>query len=136
MLFPEVRSLFCEREGALLLALSSPGLFGSLEHQQQWELQVRLSSRSYHRATDANLIQAKTKVGFGLFSELYNNDNQNIAPAENTEQYVYVAGDQIINYQEQCVYMYPNTGAHIRKWEITSPEDEIGNPRVASIPGV
>ncbi|TPX65553.1 hypothetical protein SpCBS45565_g05046 [Spizellomyces sp. 'palustris'] len=104
---PEVRVKFSEREAAVLLALMGPGPAGATQAGVEFD------------------CQAKTRVGFGLFSELYDNKCQYLNPVQPERTYVYSTGNQIIHYHEDCTLMYPDTGVHIRHRKVKHMDKEI-----------
>ncbi|KNC99251.1 uncharacterized protein SPPG_05507 [Spizellomyces punctatus DAOM BR117] len=107
VLNPEVRVKVSEREAAVLLAVMGPGPAGATQAGVEFD------------------CQAKTKVGFGLFSELYDNKSQYLNPVQPERTYVYSTGNQIIHYHEDCTFMYPNTGVHIRHRKVKQMDKEI-----------
>ncbi|KAI8999325.1 hypothetical protein BC832DRAFT_221947 [Gaertneriomyces semiglobifer] len=62
-------------------------------------------------------MQATTKVGLGLFTELHNGAPEVLGTAgvnDSERAYVYSCGDQLFQFNETYTYMYPNTGGQIR----------------------
>ncbi|KAI9088177.1 hypothetical protein DFS34DRAFT_309875 [Phlyctochytrium arcticum] len=100
--YPEIHAKFSEKEAALFLVMAGPGQLGAPEGQTDFE------------------YQAKTRVMFGLFSELYDDKRHYLEQPPTSEKedssysYVYSAGNQIMHFRETSKYMYPNACAYIQ----------------------
>ncbi|KAJ3012231.1 Sperm-associated antigen 17 [Thoreauomyces humboldtii] len=107
---PEIKARFSERESALLIALTGPGRIGST------------------RASISGQNQARTKVGLGLFTQLHQDPQDYLQSGAKAEApYVYSAGDQIIHFDEECEFMYPDSGAYIRSRKVSPMAGTVDN---------
>ncbi|KAJ3159085.1 Sperm-associated antigen 17 [Geranomyces michiganensis] len=91
------------------------------------------------------MLQARTRLGFGLFADLYG--NQSTAKSErpsfvagsdgskmksqprpsdaptigsDSQPYVYSTGDQIIGFDEDAEFLYPDSGSYVKSRKISS----------------
>ncbi|KAI8590028.1 hypothetical protein BDZ88DRAFT_488530 [Geranomyces variabilis] len=122
---PLVKAKFSDRESALFVALSNPGQIGQL------------------RETIVNSSQARTRLGFGLFSELHgNHGNKSVRPSvaaggnatnskkqteptapargSDSQPYVYSTGDQIIGFDEEVEFLYPDSVSYVKSRRVSS----------------